>query len=102
MKHAKHSSRKTEKLSDNWFIVLLLALLYLIVALAFYLALVVGVIVIIAAFFMENAHTIPTIGIGIGVIAITLFANLCAVRIARGRWRLHWPDLSFLWQLGSF
>ena len=101
MKHSKHPTKKQKKLNDNWIVGLILALLYLVVACAFYLALIIGSAIIIMTFFTENTSPLTTIGIGLGFIAGALLANLCAVRIIQGKWRIYWPDLSFLWPFGG-
>lgn len=62
----------------------------------FYTTLIIGVAVTIISFFNINNNFIVWLGTGLGFIAVALILNLVTTRIGSGKWKITWPDLSFM------
>lgn len=71
-------------------------LFYTIGGFIFYTTLVTGVALIVISFFNTDANFVAWIGTGAGLIAAVLLLNLVVTRIGSGKWKVTWPDLSFM------
>lgn len=93
-------SKKTNEIEiHNWFIGLLLGIVYIFASLAFYSVLGVGILLTIVALFNLNHGFWGFLGFGLGAIILALTVNLILMRALTGKWKIDWPNI---WPIGMY
>ena len=63
----------------------------------FYVSLFIGLILIVSSFFNLGTSTfVVLLGVGAGIVGLMLLINLVITGLGTGKWRLTWPDLTFM------